>query len=373
MKQNNRITQVEPRWSTFIHAKGAKLGLPVAGNFELTSRCNFRCRMCYIHDQKNADMSAGEWIEIGRAAVKKGMIFLLLTGGEPFLRPDFPKIYEALYKMGLMISINTNGSLITDEMFDFLVKHPPSRMNISLYGCSSETYNRLCGVPMYEQVKNNIIRLKKAGLNIKLNASITPYNVEDIEEIYAFGEEHSMPVQATTYMYPPVRINGGQYGCAPARFTAEEAANYMLRCREQYMTPEQLRTSCSVPMDEDTDCVGSEEGEGMRCRAGRTAFWITWDGRMLPCGMFPDAGYRIKDMGFDAAWTAVKAYTQTIRMPKECTNCSRKERCSACAASVIAETGNASIRPEYICRMTETLYRLTTEKYGKAEEKQNAD
>lgn len=368
MNQNQRIRQVEPRWSTYIHAKGARLGLPIAGNFELTSRCNFRCRMCYIHDQQNTDLAAEQWIQIGQEAVKQGMVFLLLTGGEPFLRPDFTEIYEALYQMGLMISINTNGSLITDELFDFLVKHPPTRMNISLYGCSDETYRNLCGIPAYGQVKKNILRLKEAGLNIKLNASITPYNAEDIEGIYAFAEAHRMPVQATTYMYPPVRINGCQYGCAPARFTAEEAAGYMLKCREQYMTPEQLRFSSSVSADEDTDCAGAEEGEGMRCRAGRTAFWVTWDGRMLPCGMFPDEGYRIADMGFGAAWEAVKAYTKTIRMPKECTNCPGKKRCSACVASVIAETGSASVKPDYICRMTETLERLTLEKYGKTEE-----
>lgn len=368
MEERVRTTPTgEPVWSRYIHQKGARLGLPIAGNFELTSRCNFRCRMCYIHDQKNADMSAEEWIAIGESAVKQGMVFLLLTGGEPFLRPDFPQIYEALYKMGLVISINTNGSLITDELFDFLVKHPPTRMNISLYGCSDETYLRLCGIPAYEQATKNILRLKHAGINVKINASITPYNAGDIEGIYAFGEEHGMPVQATTYMYPPVRINGGRHGCAPARFTAEEAAAYMLKCREQYMTPERLRKA-SVPIDEDTDCVCAEEGENMRCRAGRTAFWVTWDGRMLPCGMFPDEGYRIADMGFDEAWKAVRAYTQTIRMPKECANCPSKKQCVACAASVIAETGSASVRPDYICRMTETLRDLTVEKYGKSEE-----
>ncbi len=369
MEERMRTTPTgEPLWSNYIHRKGMRLGLPIAGNFELTSRCNFRCKMCYIHDQQNTDMPAEDWIAIGKSAVEQGMVFLLLTGGEPFLRPDFPRIYEALYKMGLVISINTNGSLITDELFDFLVKHPPTRMNISLYGCSDETYQRLCGVPAYEQVKNNIIRLKKSGINVKLNASITPCNAEDIEGIYAFGEEYQMPVQATTYMYPPVRINGCQYGCSPARFTAEEAAAYMLKCREQYMTPERLRKSSAAVMDEDSDCVCAEEGEHMRCRAGRTAFWVTWDGRMLPCGMFPDDGYRIADMGFNAAWEAVKSYTQTIRMPKECTNCPSKDRCCACAASVIAEAGDSTVRPDYICRMTKTLRDLTIEKYGKAEE-----
>ena len=372
MNRENIRRSTEPAWSTFIHAKGSRLGLPVAGNFELTARCNFRCRMCYIHDQSNMDMSAAEWVALGKEAVKRGMIFLLLTGGEPFLRPDFTEIYEELYSLGLMISINTNGSLIDDNLFAFLIKHPPTRMNISLYGCSNEVYNRLCGVPAYERVKENIIRLKKASIAVKINAAITPDNADDIEAIYAFGEAMQVPVTATTYMYPPVRINGCQYGVSPARFTAEEAAAYMLKCREQYMTPEQLGNFQGELMEGDTDCA-AEEGEYMRCRAGRTAFWVTWDGRMLPCGMFACEGYRIADMGFDAAWQAVRAYTQTIRMPRECVGCRHKERCSACAASVIAETGSASVRPDYICRMTKTLWKLTEEKYGKREDATDAN
>ena len=135
-----RLVSTEPAWSTYIHAKGAALGMPVAGNFELTGRCNFGCKMCYVHNSDGSDeLSAEQWIEIGRQAAEKGMVFLLLTGGEPFLRKDFKEIYLALKKLGLLISINTNGSLIDDEMFDFLTENPPLRMNISLYGSSNET------------------------------------------------------------------------------------------------------------------------------------------------------------------------------------------------------------------------------------------
>ena len=370
MEQRVRTTPTgEPLWSDYIHRKGAALGLPIAGNFELTSNCNFDCRMCYVHSGSHREaMSARKWIELGRSARDAGMVFLLLTGGEPFLRKDFKEIYSALVEMGLLISINTNASLIDDNMFDFLVRHPPLRMNISLYACNNAVYEDLCGKPACDVVMHNIRRLHDAGIGVKINASVTPYNASEIEGIYAFGEAVGVPVQATTYMYPPIRINSCQYGCSPARFTAEEAARYMLKCREQYMTPEQLRISCNIRVDEDTDCAASE-GEHMRCRAGRTAFWVTWDGRMLPCGMFPDEGFQILDMGFDAAWKAVQEYTQTIRMPKDCVGCSHKNRCSACAASVLAETGSTSIRPAYICRMTETLDRLTTEKYGKLEER----
>lgn len=371
MEKNLRTTSSgEPLWSSFIHRKGAALGLPIAGNFELTSNCNFNCRMCYVHEPNHKEMlSAEEWIAIGRRAVEKGMVFLLLTGGEPFLRPDFKEIYSALLKMGLLISINTNGSLIDDDMFEFLVKNPPIRMNISLYAAGNEGYEKLCGRPACDIVKKNIIRLHEAGIAVKINSSITPYNVSEIEEIHRFGAEIGVPVASTTYMFPPVRVNSCKYGESPARFDAEDAAVYMLKCREQYLTPEQLREKAAFDLPDDDSC-SSDVQENMRCRAGKSAFWITWDGRMLPCGMFPQKGYSVREMGFDSAWEALKGYVRTIMMPKECTDCPRKDRCSVCAASCIAETGDSSVCPEYICRMTKTYDRILHEKYG-TEEKNN--
>jgi MoaA/NifB/PqqE/SkfB family radical SAM enzyme len=370
MEQRVRATtSVEPLWSRFIHRKGAALGLPIAGNFELTSGCNFNCKMCYVHNQNPSEsMSTKDWIELGRAARDAGMVFLLLTGGEPFLRKDFKEIYSALIEMGLLISINTNASLIDDDMFDFLVKHPPLRLNISLYACNDEVYGNLCGKQASDVVKNNIKRLHEAGLGVKLNAPINPYNASEIENIYAFAKEVGVPVQSTTYMFPPVRVHSDAFGTSPARFEAEEAAAQMLRCREQYLEPESLKRSAAAIMPDEDNCdSGADEGEGMRCLAGITAFWVTWDGRMLPCGMFPHSGYDVRVMGFQGAWQEVKNFAKTIRMPKECTNCTKKNRCSACAAACIAETGHSDRCPEYICRLTKTYDRLLEEKYKESE------
>jgi MoaA/NifB/PqqE/SkfB family radical SAM enzyme len=366
MEQRVRTTPSgEPLWSNFIHRKGAKLGLPIAGNFELTSNCNFNCKMCYVHGQNHSEsMSAKDWIELGRAARDAGMVFLLLTGGEPFLRKDFKEIYSSLIEMGLLISINTNASLIDDDLFDFLVKHPPLRMNVSLYACNDEVYNALCGQRVCDRVKYNIKRLHEAGIGVKINASITPYNASEIEGIYAFAREEGLHVQATTYMYPPVRVAEKCAGSSPARFEAEQAAAHMLRCREQYLDRESLMRSAAAILPDEDNCDSDDvKDEGMRCRAGRTAFWVTWDGRMLPCGMFPHKGYSVKDLGFDRAWQEVRSFTQTVRMPKECTGCAKKNRCFACAAACIAETGHSHLRPEYVCRLTNAYDRLLEEKY----------
>lgn len=356
-----------PIMAEILHRKGFSKGVPVAGNFELTCRCNFNCRMCYVHQQKitKEELSAKQWIELGKKVAERGMLFVLLTGGEPMLRKDFIEIYLGLRKLGLMVSVNTNASLVTDEIISAFKQSPPARVNITLYGSNERTYNNLCGVSFCENVKSNIIKMKKAGINVKINATINPYNSSDIDDIFAFGQENDIYVRATAYMYPPVRTKAEEVTEGCERFSPYEAAKCMLRFREKNLSEEQMKMFAKKPLEIGEDCLG--EGGPMRCRAGRTSFWLTWDGRLLPCGMFPDEGYSVLDLGFDEAWRKVRLDVDKIVMPKECTNCHLKDRCGVCAANCLAENGVTTKCPEYVCEMTKALDEMIYEKYGRGE------
>ena len=183
-------TTAEPILSRYLHNRGHALGLPIAGTFELTARCNFNCKMCYVHlseaeqRRRGRELTAAEWISIAERAKDAGMVFLLLTGGEPTLRPDFPEIYTALKKMGFMISINSNVYLLQDKILELFANDPPVRINISLYGTSDETYRNLCGVPAYHRILTNIENLRRAGVEVKINMSLTPDNMRDMEALY---------------------------------------------------------------------------------------------------------------------------------------------------------------------------------------------
>lgn len=355
---------IEPIWSNYIHAKSKVLGIPVSGTFELTSRCNFDCKMCYVHNEENKqELSAEEWIKIGRQAVHKGMLFLLFTGGEPFLRKDFKEIYSTIRKMGVLVSINTNAALLDDDMINFLKHEPPLRMNVTLYGCSNDTYVKLCGRPVFEQVVKNVIKLREAGIQVRLNASITPYNCQDIAGLYKLAEKIKLPLKATTYMFPSVRICRENIGVNEHRFTSEAAAEFMLKCQEQYLSPEKLSVGYEEKAKDEEENSFDCEGEPMKCRAGRSAFWITWEGKMLPCGMFYQEGVSVREKGFSEAWESTKEFTKEIRLPWECTDCKLRKKCAVCAASCLAETGVSDKRPDYICNMTNRLEELKKNKY----------
>ena len=356
--------QTEPYLSTWLHSQGGRQGLPIGGNFELTPRCNFDCPMCYVHlhqkDQEamGRELTAGEWIQIAREARNKGMMFALLTGGEPFVRKDFFEIYEAMRAMGILISINSNGSMLRGPILERLLENPPLRMNISLYGGCRETYRQMCGQDVFETVTENIRALKAAGVDIRLNLSITPHNRQDIRKIYEISRELNVHIKASSYMYPPVR-SGNR---SDARLSAEDAAKLSVEWDRIRFSPEEFvgraesirvmslpeKRECSVDLD-----------EGVSCRAGYSTFWITWDGRMLPCGMMPGPeAHPLKD-GFDAAWEYIRTETRKLRLPKECAACTKREICAACAAVCVTETGRFDGVPEYMCRMTEEILKQT--------------
>lgn len=201
---------VEPPITEYLHAKAARQGIPLSGTFELTPLCNMNCRMCYVRmsrEQQEAIRplrTAAQWLELGRQAKEQGLLYLLLTGGEPFLRPDFREILAGLHQMGLLISINSNGTLIDESVVRWLKETPPVRINITLYGASDETYGRLCRNPQgFTQVTRAIRLLGEAGITVKLNCSLTPHNAADLEGIFAFAKEEGLLVQATSYMFPP--------------------------------------------------------------------------------------------------------------------------------------------------------------------------
>lgn len=359
----------EPYLSTYLHRKGASLGLPIAGNFELTARCNFNCPMCYVHlsredvEARGKELTAAQWIDIARQAKEQGMIFVLLTGGEPFVREDFFEIYGEMKKMGLLISINSNGSLLSGEIRRKLIEDPPFRINISLYGGSDETYRGMCGPGAFDDVIGNIRALKAAGIDVRLNVSLTQYNRHDLGRIYELSRELGVHMKATGYMYPSIRVNGEKYGCGN-RMSAVEAAHCNVEWDTLRFTPEEFsqraRSMEALTFEAENEC-GIDADEGVSCRAGSTSFWLTWDGRMLPCGMMPRPTVHPLKVGFADAWAEIRRATREIRMPAKCSSCSLKKMCCVCAAVTVTETGEFSGVPEYVCEMTRESVRKTIE------------
>lgn len=351
--------------SNYLHSLAVKNNVPLSGHFELTQNCNFSCPMCYVHEStRKEELNAKTWLSLAEEVKKSGTLFLLLTGGEPFLREDFEEIYTGLSKMGFLISINTNGSL-AEKYLPLLKKYPPFRVNVSLYAAEEESYKSFCGSDSFFRVKNSIEALQKSGISVRLNSVFTRENRGFAKEIVRFSKEKKLHLKSTSYTYPQVRL-GAPCGENKARLSPFEAAECeVLSDIEKYGLAAYAEKAKLLLLEENVE-DGGEEYRRVRCRAGRSSFWLTWDGKMRPCGMLPKPETAPLELGFEAAWKELSKEVEKIRLPAECAVCKRRKACPVCAAMCFCETGEFSKKPEYVCAFFENLCRLSEDALSKA-------
>ena len=139
-------------WSLEIHQRLSSQRVPLNGAIEITRRCNHRCVHCYNNlatndrESLHGEISYKAHCRIIDQITHAGCLWLLFTGGEIFLRKDFLDIYTHAKQSGLLISLFTNGTLITPGIADHLDKWRPFSIEITLYGHTRQTYECVTGV-----------------------------------------------------------------------------------------------------------------------------------------------------------------------------------------------------------------------------------
>ena len=349
-----------------ILEKASRGRIPVISAFELLPVCNLSCRMCYVRKSMAEVRAAGGlkdgkwWLDLARDAAECGLLYPLLTGGEPLLHPDFKEIYLGLLDLGMQVSINSNGTLIDREWAEFFGKYLPTRINITLYGASEESYRNLCGDgSAYRKVREAVALLKEYGVRIKFNASITPQNAHDVEALISYAKEQNVPIQVATYMFPPLRRDESLVGqndrLAPeAAALARVTADYLQGDPEWFLAHAE-RYRRFVPLEDRPWEQGSTYEKGMRCRAGLCSIWVDWQGNLMNCGMYSSVKIMREGKPFREAWNEVVAQTAAVRYSPACLGCPNEHLCHPCIAMIQNECGHHYGRPEYMSQMHQAM------------------
>lgn len=165
---------------------------------ELTARCNLACRHCYINlpagdrEAQSRELTAGEIDGIADQAVELGAVWVLLTGGEPLLREDFTEIYMNLKRKGLLVSVFTNATLLGDEHVTLFRKYPPRDIEITIYGATAETYERVTRRPgSFDDFMKGLNRLLGSGIRVRLKAMAMRSNYAEMSAVAAFCRTHT--------------------------------------------------------------------------------------------------------------------------------------------------------------------------------------
>lgn len=353
-----------------ISRRCAALGIPVSGIFELTPRCNLRCQMCYVRMTPEQmaplgrERTAAQWLSIGKHARDAGLTFLLITGGEPTLRSDFPEIYEGLTQLGLSISINTNATCLTPQIRELWHKLPPAQVNVTLYGVCREDYRELCGNPdAFDAVVDGLQWLHSEGILVHLNTTMAPANRDKWLQLEQFAQDQELELRMTAYCFPPIRRDSCTACSDFTRLSPEDAAHLAVNdilFREGMDGIRSRATHWDAPIQ--SSCK-LDIGEPIQCLAARSQFWINWNGQMTPCGMLNTPAVSLAEDGsdFSRQWEELKTMTGAIRLCPECSQCSEKSTCLNCAAVTYAETGRFDGRPDYMCQFNRAYRSRITE------------
>ncbi|MFQ6793986.1 MAG: radical SAM/SPASM domain-containing protein [Thomasclavelia sp.] len=355
-------------YERFLINKGTQKHVPINASLELLPLCNMNCDMCYVRlnksemEKQGKLLTSDQWLEIAKQMQKAGTVFVILTGGEPLLYPEFKKVYLGLKKLGMIITINTNGTLINEEWANFFSNHLPRRINITLYGDSEKTYQELCHYPTgFKKAINAIKLLRNNNVDVKINGSLVRANQSNMKNIITIAKELNVPINIDTYMYPAIRERL-KPSDQQARLSPQEAAKAKHIFNQSKMTAKEYYDLAIQTLNtyENTD-DGKEVPGKMKCQAGKTSFTINWQGYMRPCVMLSTTAISLLKHDFTNAWDQLGNQIEEIDLSCKCNSCKMRNICNTCAACALLETGNFDGTPDYMCQYTKEKLKLYKE------------
>ncbi len=335
---------------------------PLGGSLELLPLCNMDCKMCYVRKTK-AEMNAQgrmltcyEWLRIIEEACRQGLLFLLLTGGEPLLYPEFKRLYTGISRMGVILTVNTNGTLIDEDWADFFLKNGVRRINITLYGKDDATYGTLCNnAKGFTQVMRAARLLKERDVAFRFNCSLTPDNINQLPEMYDIAQSFDVPLVAAAYMFPASRRN--RTAAEQFRLTPEKAGKAVITSYHCQYPRSNMALAARKTLDKLKENSRRKDIKGFPCHAGHSGFWMNWKGDLTACGMFSQPSISLKTHSFAECWDYIVKACEQMPQCETCRNCEKQNICQVCPAMCYTETGSTAGCPDYLCEMTNAMMR----------------
>lgn len=278
---------------------------PLSCQWEITCRCNLHCVMCYTDcfnrpDAIRQELATAEILRIMDELAEAGTLELCFTGGEPLARPDFFQLYEHAIRCGFLVTVFSNGTLITEAHANRFAGLRPHCIEISLHGMTRETFERITqGQGSYDRCLQAIRLLLDRQIPLVLKSTAMTLNRQEILDIkryvaslgtvkYKLGEE----------MRP--ELDGG---AGPFQYTLSEQALADLNRQDSDLQRDACRRDSTEPLP---------------CRSGMHAFHIDAYGRLQLCSGNRRQNYDLREGSFrDGFYDALPTFACDWKVPHE--------------------------------------------------------
>jgi radical SAM protein with 4Fe4S-binding SPASM domain len=347
------VTSTYAAFSERLHSAVRRQRIPVDVSIELTLRCPLACAHCYnnlpMMDQeaRHGELTTIEHHRLLDQLADTGSLWLLYTGGEIFARADFLDIYLYAKRKGFIVTLFTNGTLITERFADTLAEWRPFATEITLYGRTRETYERLTRVPgSYDRCLRGIRLLQERQLPLLVKTVATSINQHEIWEIKRFVEQElGLRFKFDALLTP--RIDCG-HSPLELRLTPEQIVALDLadprRLAEWRLTADELIRPQQP---------AGHERDAYHCGGGLMSCAIDPLGRLGVCIMSRQRTFDLRHGTFAEGWRYLTEDVRSRQISRitKCTTCQLKSVCGMCPANGELENGNAESPVDFLCHV----------------------
>ena len=324
--------------------------------WEITRSCNLSCAHCRAAAEfghYHGELSLDEIKKVIDNIVTISNPILILTGGEPLLRPDIWEIIDYCHEKGAMPVVGTNATLITDEIAAKLAEHKIPRISVSIDFATAEEHDAFRGEPgCFDASIEGIKVAKRHGVGVQINTTVTKQNVHELPAIHDLAEELGVDAFHIFMLVP----TGRGSDLIDLELSPEESEKALTWAYERQKTsplhfkptdsPHYYRIIRQLAKKEGKKVTREEYGmDAMTrgCLGGITFGFISHVGDVQPCGYFDMQLGNVKEQPFSEIWTNSKVFNDLrdySLLKGKCGACEYKAVCGGCRARALEVTGD---------------------------------
>ena len=330
-----------------------------AVSWNITRLCNLKCTHCYLPAgfvdtnefpegrYRDSELSQSQCFRvIDEIAEINPNILLILTGGEPLLRPDILAISKYAAQTGFLVVIGTNGVLLNDATVQKMIDHGVSGAGISLDSINPVNHNKFRGMEgAWEGTINGVKALRRANVDFLVQTSITRWNYNEIPQIVAFAHQLGAKV---LNLYFLVQTGRGKtvMDITPAQY--EQMLSTLFELQAKYHGKMLISAKCAphykrVIYEQQSDSPFLQAYPSGTCPCGIYYCRITPEGNLTPCPYMPVSVGNLKSESFVKLWRESTVF-HDLRNRKllkgKCGACEFRDVCGGCRARAYAITGD---------------------------------